>query len=83
MGAIVKLRQEFTEALGGVGNVSTFTHDYGAHDGVQFEILSASGMWSDGKAFSIKSDRLRAGADLTVAAQELARRLLDEKAKSP
>lgn len=83
MGTIVKLRQAFTDALGGVGNVSSFTHDYGAHDGVQFEILSASGMWSDGSAFAIKSDRLRAGTDLTIAAQELARRLLAGKASPP
>lgn len=79
---IQQLRQAFNDAMGGVGTGAVLL-DYSRHDGVESQIISASGMWSDGTAFSIKSDKLRAGTDLTVAAQDLARRLLTERASSP
>lgn len=80
---IQQLRQAFNDAMGGVGTAQAVLMDYSRHDGVESQIISASGMWSDGTAFSIKSDKLRAGTDLTVAAQDLARRLLTERASSP
>jgi thioesterase domain-containing protein len=79
MAGVQKMREAFNAALGDQGVARMVLMDtVRAHD-AESQVLTAYGMWADGTPFQIRSDPVRANADLAAAARELAERLLKEK----
>lgn len=53
--------------------------DYERDGKAEWQILLFRGTSSDGAPFEIKSERLKGGIDLNIAAKEVAQKLLDQR----
>jgi hypothetical protein len=53
--------------------------EYERASDTEFQILYFGGNWADGSGFTIRSDRIRPGADVNLAARATAERLLQER----
>lgn len=52
---------------------------YEPGDNIQFQRLTFSGTGADGSVFEVRSDRLRPGTDVNLAAADVARKLLEDR----
>lgn len=71
---VADLRESFTAALTGGACQRAFL-SYERVDGQEWQLIEFRGIRADGTPFSIKSDRLPAGANLIEAARALAQKL--------
>lgn len=75
-----ELREAFNAVSQPAGITCTLALlDYERHNAVESQVLLFRGTDAAGAAFEIKSDRLRAGTDVNLAAKETAQRLLDQR----
>lgn len=75
-----ELKQAFNEITSPTATASVALLEYDRKDGDEWQNLFFSGSYADGVGFAIKSDRIRASADVNEAARETGRRLLQQRA---
>ena len=52
---------------------------YVQQGGTEWQVLQFTGSWADGSPFTLKSDRLRPGTDVVLAARMAAIQMLQQK----
>lgn len=73
------IRDAFNTVLSSAGSCKVALLDYVRQGGIEFQILSFSGTWADGTAFSIKSNRVNPKGDVIAMASATAQQLLATK----
>lgn len=67
-----ELRDAFNDAAQGQATCQQCLLGYDRHGDVEWQILTFSGIGADGQPFTVKSDRIRPGSDVTMAARQTA-----------
>lgn len=73
-----ELKAAFNEVTVPTASAMTALLEYDRKHGEEWQVLYFSGNYADGTGFSIKSDRIRASADVNAVARETGRRLLEQ-----
>lgn len=76
---VADLRKSFQEVLGVVGTCSKALLEYERTNDTEWQVLFFSGNYADGNGFVIRSDRIRPGDDVNLAARATAERFLQQK----
>jgi hypothetical protein len=74
-----ELKEAFNEVAKPAAVCQVALLEYLPGQGTEWQILFFSGNYADGTGFSIKSDRLRPGAEVNDAARATAEQLLQRK----
>lgn len=76
---VKELRAAFNEVTSTAATCSKALLEYENANDTQFQVLYFSGSYADGAGFVIKSDRIRPGDDVNLAARATAERFLQQK----